>query len=462
MIRIMKNVELLVLLMLFSFPRVFAQKIAVLDFKAGVGISQTDVDGLSSTFVTYFSPRGYQLVERAQINQVIEEQGFQQTSLTESQMVRLGQIMNLSKIVVGDVNIVGGSPNLDVRVIDVQSGEVTGRDGATFAWTNYRVTMQQLAQKVAGQIGVVYGGGSNGNVQSIGKTPSGKVETLLGYLQVYPEDLGSFTGRPNTVIAAINRQRLNDYGDWRLPTNEELSLMATAKVQLGMGSINGYMSQENANSGGMKIVRLVRSGDIGYGTLNGGLSNDNILTEENLKKAGFRFLKRWCSNNVNLRMEDGTVCTVSNAFLSQAASYTSMTECYGGTLSSEGKLNGLVIIKGKGDNINHSWLAYICNGKMAYPILSTSYSEYGLCIALDEGVASYGCLCPHWDGYSCFGLCDRIRDVYGKDFSDSRIISEIYYGTLEFQSWEKALERFVKNGKKLIGWSQYEENYYEF
>ena len=260
----MKKIGVLTLIMLFSLSAAFAQKIAVLDFKAGVGISQTDVDGLSSTFVTYFNPRGYQLVERSQINQVIEEQGFQQTSLTESQMVRLGQIMNLSKIVVGDVNIVGGSPNLDVRVIDVQSGEVTGRDGATFAWTNYRATMQQLAQKVAGQIGVVYGGsGQSGFSQPSGKSPSGKVETILGYLQVYPEDLGSFNGEPTSVIAAVNRQKLYDYGDWRLPTNEELSLMATSKDKLGMGSINGYMSRENASSGGMKIVRLVRTGDIG-------------------------------------------------------------------------------------------------------------------------------------------------------------------------------------------------------
>lgn len=264
----MKKLGLLIAAILISMSVSFAQKIAVLDFKAGVGISQTDVDGLSSTFVTYFSPRGYQLVERAQINQVIQEQGFQQTSLTESQMVRLGQIMNLSKIVVGDVNIVGGSPNLDVRVIDVQSGEVTGRDGATFAWTNYRATMQQLAQKVAGQIGVVYGGsGQNGYSQPSGKSPSGKVETILGYLQVYPEDLGSFNGCPNSVITAINRQKLNDYGDWRLPTNEELSLMATQKDKLGIGSISGYMSKENANSGGMKIVRLVRSGNTNGGEL---------------------------------------------------------------------------------------------------------------------------------------------------------------------------------------------------
>ena len=449
----MKRIGLIALFVFSSLSVIFAQKIAVLDFKAGVGISQTDVDGLSSTFVTYFNPRGYQLVERSQINQVIKEQGFQQTSLTESQMVRLGQIMNLSKIVVGDVNIVGGSPNLDVRVIDVQSGEVTGRDGATFAWTNYRSTMQQLAQKVAGQIGVVYGGNvSNNNVQSTGKSPSGKVETLLGYLQVFPEDLGSYNGCPNSVITAINRQSLYDYRDWRLPTNEELSLMANSKEKLGMGSISSYMSKENANSGGMKTVRLVRSGNT---------NGSDVLTQEDLKKAGFRFLKKWTTNSVNLRMEDGAMCTVTNAFISQEADYTNMIECYGGTLSPDGKLNGLVIIKGKSDDINCTWLAYICDGKMTYPILDTYDAGHGHGIALSEGIVSYGCYFPHWDGYRCNGLCECLRDVFGKDLSDLRIINEIYYGTLDLQSWEKSLKGFVNSGKKLTGWNYSIESYYE-
>ena len=449
----MKKIGLVVLIMLASISATIAQKIAVLDFKAGVGISQTDVDGLSSTFVTYFNPRGYQLVERSQINQVIEEQGFQQTSLTESQMVRLGQIMNLSKIVVGDVNIVGGSPNLDVRVIDVQSGEVTGRDGATFAWTNYRITMQQLAQKVAGQIGVIYGGsGPNSFAQPSGKSPSGKVETILGYLQVYPEDLGSFNGCPNTVISAINRQKLNDYDDWRLPTNEELSLMATVKDKLGIGSVSGYMSRENSNLGGMKTVRLVRSSNI---------NNGDALTQEDLKKAGFKFLQEWRAASVNLRSEDGTMCMVSNTFLTQEAKYYTMIECYGGTLSPEGKLNGLILIKGKSGNIACSWLAYICEGKMTYPYLDVFDAGNGLEVALHTGAVTYGCYSPQWDGYFCGGLCEWMRNVFGKDLSDSRILSEIYYGTLDLQSWEKNLVGFVTSGKNLTGWDPDRENYYE-
>lgn len=440
----MKKIGLVVLIMLVSISATFAQKIAVLDFKAGVGISQTDVDGLSSTFVTYFNPRGYQLVERSQINQVIEEQGFQQTSLTESQMVRLGQIMNLSKIVVGDVNIVGGSPNLDVRVIDVQSGEVTGRDGATFAWTNYRATMQQLAQKVAGQIGVVYGGsGQSGFSQPSGKSPSGKVETILGYLQVYPEDLGSFNGCPNSVIAAINRQKLNSFGDWRLPTNEELSLMATSKEMLGMGSISSYMCKENANSGGMKIVRLVRSDDA---------NNSDVLTHEDLKKAGFRFLKEWTSRSVSVRTEKGETCVITNAMFSQNDDI--ITESIGGTISPQGVLNGLVILKGSySKGVECSCLAYICEGKMTYPFLRISYGSYGLGISLEEGLGSYGCYFPHWDGYRCYGLCGVIRDVYGKDFSDLSVLNSIYNTTIDLEDLEKSFVKFIKSGKKLTSWS---------
>lgn len=261
----MKRVVFLVLIMIVSLSASFAQKIAVLDFKAGVGIRQTDVDGLSATYVTYFKPNGYQIVERTQINQVIKEQGFQYSTLTDSLRVVLGRIFNLTKIVVGDVNIVGGQPNLDIRVVDVQTGEVTGRDGATFSWTNYRSTVQQLAQRVAGQIGVAYRGG--GNIPS-GKSPSGKVEVIMGYLYVYPEDIGKFNSEPSNVINAINRQNLNGYGDWRLPTNEELSLMATEKAKLGMGSVDNYMSEENSASSSNKIVRLVRIEDYYEGFLN--------------------------------------------------------------------------------------------------------------------------------------------------------------------------------------------------
>ena len=98
---------------------------------------------------------------------------------------------------------------------------------------------------------------------------------------------------------------------------------------------------------------------------------------------------------------------------------------------------------------------------MTYPILDTYDAGHGHGIALSEGIVSYGCYFPHWDGYRCNGLCECLRDVFGKDLSDLRIINEIYYGTLDLQSWEKSLKGFVNSGKKLTGWNYSIESYYE-
>lgn len=140
-----------------------AQRCAVLEFKAGAGISQADVDGISAIFITYFRPAGYTMVERTQIDKAIDEQGFQRSKMTESQMVRIGQILNVSKIVVGDVNVVMGQYNVDVRVINVESGTIAATDGATFTASSYRATMQKVAQNLAGQIAISAGSAVTGS-----------------------------------------------------------------------------------------------------------------------------------------------------------------------------------------------------------------------------------------------------------------------------------------------------------
>ena len=149
----MKKLFSFCLLCLFAVSAM-AQRAAVMEFKAGVGISQADVDGLSAIFITYFRPAGYTMVERTQIDRVIDEQGFQRSSLTEDQMVRIGEILNVSKIVLGDVNIARGQYNVDVRVVNVEGGTIAATEGATFAGTSYRETMKSLAQKLAAQIAI--------------------------------------------------------------------------------------------------------------------------------------------------------------------------------------------------------------------------------------------------------------------------------------------------------------------
>ena len=235
-----------------------AQRCAVLEFKAGVGISQSDVDGISAIFITYFQPSGYTMVERTQIDKVIEEQGFQRSNMTQSQMVRVGQILNVSKIVVGDINVVMGQYNVDARVINVESGTIAATEGATFATSSYRSSMQNVATKLASKIAITPGPVVQAKPSTTIVAPASpkkrtSVEVLYGYLKIFPNELGEFQAEPTSVIAQINRQAQHGYNNWRIPTNEELSLLR-ANNYLGSGE---YMTRESRKG----VVLLVSDGD---------------------------------------------------------------------------------------------------------------------------------------------------------------------------------------------------------
>ena len=249
----MKKLFSLCLICLLAVSAI-AQRAAVMEFKAGVGISQADVDGLSGIFTTYFRPSGYTMIERTQIDRIIDEQKLQRSSLTESQMVRIGELLNLSKIVIGDVNIVMGQYNVDVRVINVESGTIAATEGATFAGSSYREGMKNLATKLASQIAI--GAGPTVSAQSSSSSPTAKtrtkVESIYGYLYVFPNELGVFQSVPTNVIRQINSQGMHGYDEWRVPTNEELSLLRAN------GYLSGaqYMTKENPSG----MVLLVTTG----------------------------------------------------------------------------------------------------------------------------------------------------------------------------------------------------------
>lgn len=129
------------------------EKIGIVEFKAGVDIKQSDIDGLSAIFTTCFNPNGFTLVEREQIDQTIKEQRFQRSKLTQKQMVKIGKILNLSYIVIGDINIIYGAYNLDARVLNVETGEIIAKEGAMWKEEDsYREMMCQVANGLAGQL----------------------------------------------------------------------------------------------------------------------------------------------------------------------------------------------------------------------------------------------------------------------------------------------------------------------
>ena len=246
---------------LFVVANLSAQRIAVLDFNAGAGVSQADVDGISAIFNTYFSPKGYTLVERTRIDRVIDEQNFQRGQLTQGQMVRIGQILNVSKVVIGDVNIIMNQYNVDIRVVNVESGTIAAKDGATWSpGSSYRTMMSQLGSRLANIISITPTTSSVANGSSWKVGDFYDVNGKQGVVFVVTPDR-----RHGKIICLNNGKRMcwneaklwctNLGGGWRLPTTEELGIIGRVKsslnsvlVAVGETLINGGYWQSSTMS----------------------------------------------------------------------------------------------------------------------------------------------------------------------------------------------------------------------
>ena len=262
--------------MLVLTTSAFAQRVAVLNFNAGSGVTQMEVDGLSSIFNTYFAPKGAEIVERTSVDKILQEQKFQNSRFTNTDMVALGEMLNVSLIVVGDINVVMEQYNVDVRVVNVQTGTTVAKDGTSFSTGgSYRDMMKELGERLSKSLEleiekfqISSDRNSNGNnndnngkasvlpknmttkiTEDNSKRERTDVVVLEGFLKLYPEDLGEFSSEPSWLIKLINQQERYGYNSWRLPTQEELDFIRSN----GYLSGNKYMTKENP-SGVLMLV----------------------------------------------------------------------------------------------------------------------------------------------------------------------------------------------------------------
>ena len=191
-------------------------------------------------------------------------------------MVALGEMLNVSLIIVGDINVVMEQYNVDVRVVNVQTGTIVAKDGTSFSkGGSYRDMMKELGERLSNSLEleiekfqISSDRNSNGNnndnngkesvlpknmttkiTEDNSKRERTDVVVLEGFLKLYPEDLGEFSSEPSWLIKQINQQERYGYNSWRLPNQEELDFIRSN----GYLSGNKYMTKENP-SGVLMLV----------------------------------------------------------------------------------------------------------------------------------------------------------------------------------------------------------------
>jgi TolB-like protein len=99
--------------------------IAVVDFN-GNNISDGEVRALTDRLRTeLFNTKYFKVIEREMMQEVIKEQGFQQTGCTTDEcMVEIGRLIGVEKIIGGSISKVGNIYSVSSRIVNVETGEI--------------------------------------------------------------------------------------------------------------------------------------------------------------------------------------------------------------------------------------------------------------------------------------------------------------------------------------------------
>jgi len=91
------------------------------------GIRPSEASMLTDVLRTELVKTGrYQVMERGQMSEILKEQGFQQSGACDESacIVRMGQFLGVSRMVVGNVGYMGSTYSINVRLVDVATGKI--------------------------------------------------------------------------------------------------------------------------------------------------------------------------------------------------------------------------------------------------------------------------------------------------------------------------------------------------
>ena len=126
--------------------------VAVLDFE-NQGISAVEASILANRFRSELVNTGaFMVIERGQMQSILEEVGFQQTGCTSSEcLIEVGRILNVQKMIGGTIGKLGDVYTIDLRMINVGTTQIleTVSEDQEGEMSELLQIMRELASKFA-------------------------------------------------------------------------------------------------------------------------------------------------------------------------------------------------------------------------------------------------------------------------------------------------------------------------
>ncbi len=110
------------------------QNVAVINFEA-LGLSQVEGAALTDRFRSELFKTGkFTVLERDKMDEILVEQGLQQTGCTSSEcLVEMGKLLNVHQIFAGSVSQFGNIFSVTVRLVDIQTGKIQDSNSQDFS-----------------------------------------------------------------------------------------------------------------------------------------------------------------------------------------------------------------------------------------------------------------------------------------------------------------------------------------
>ncbi|MBN2200687.1 hypothetical protein JW777_01905 [bacterium] len=144
---------------LLAMPAFSREKVtvAVLDFEPKNVTAESAEAAVDLLRTELFNTGCFKVVERQRIQKILEEQRFQSSGVTDAdQAAEIGRMLNVKKIMIGTVTLLGGTHILNTRIVDVQSGQVELAEAVESRGgeENLPRAVTELALKISYKIGL--------------------------------------------------------------------------------------------------------------------------------------------------------------------------------------------------------------------------------------------------------------------------------------------------------------------
>ena len=128
--------------------------IAVLDLEA-TGVSASEAASLTNRIRhNLVQTDMFRVIERAQMDEILSEQGFQMTGCTSSEcIVEAGKLLGVQRMVGGSIDKVGNMYTIYLRMIDVATGEILTSATSDCNEGIEEVVVKSTGEAVAGLLG---------------------------------------------------------------------------------------------------------------------------------------------------------------------------------------------------------------------------------------------------------------------------------------------------------------------